>query len=70
MIANPKFEKQDRPEWSAGKADSLFPRACEGFLKRPVPVVLAVLWLAGLTLMGLSALTLYLLWLLLHAVGD
>ncbi len=34
--------------------------AYEWFLRRPVVVVLAVLWLGGLTLMGLCALALYL----------
>jgi hypothetical protein len=39
-------------------------RAYERFLELPVPVVLMVLWFAGLALLGLGALALYLAWLL------
>ena len=41
---------------------ALFGRAYEGFLELPVPVVLTVLWLAGLALMALCALAPYLVW--------
>ena len=34
-------------------------KALEAFLRLPVPVVLAVLWLAGLLLLGAGALALY-----------
>jgi len=40
-------------------------QAYSWFLNRLVPVVLAVLWLMGVTLIGLCALVLYLYWLLL-----
>jgi hypothetical protein len=41
-------------------------RAYQWFLELPVPIVLAVLWLAGVVLMGLFVLALYLVWLLLR----
>ena len=40
-------------------------RAYEGFLAAPVPVVLAVMWTAGVALIGVCGIALYLLWLLL-----
>ena len=40
-------------------------RAYEGFLAAPVPVVLAVIWIAGVALIGVCGVALYLLWLLL-----
>ena len=43
-------------------------RAYESFLELPVPVVLALLWLAGLVLLGLCAAAPYSYWLLLQAV--
>ena len=42
-------------------------RAYEGFLQLPILLVLAVMWLAGIALIGLSMLPLYLLYLLLQA---
>jgi hypothetical protein len=39
-------------------------RAYERFLELPVPVVLGLLWLAGMVLLGLSAAALYSDWLL------
>ena len=39
-------------------------RDYEGFLELPIPMVLAVVWLAGMVLMGLFVLALYLFWLL------
>jgi hypothetical protein len=44
-------------------------RAYESFLDLPVPVVLVVLWLAGVVLLSLCAAALYLYWLLLQAVA-
>jgi hypothetical protein len=41
-------------------------RAYESFLKIPTAIVLTVLWLAGIALMGLCTLALYLFWLLLQ----
>jgi hypothetical protein len=41
-------------------------RDYEGFLELPVTIVLAVLWLAGLVLIGLFVLALHLVWLLLR----
>jgi hypothetical protein len=40
----------------------------EWFLELPVAVVLMVLWLAGVGLVGLCALVLYLCWVLVRAV--
>lgn len=44
-------------------------RSYEAFLELPVPVVLVLLWLAGVVLLGLCAATLYSYWLLLQAVA-
>jgi hypothetical protein len=41
-------------------------RVYEGFLELPVTIVLALVWLAGVVLMGLFVLALYLFWLLLR----
>ena len=41
----------------------------EAFLELPVPVVLVLLWLAGVMLLGLCAAAFYLYWLLLQAVA-
>jgi hypothetical protein len=43
-------------------------RLYDSFLDLPVPVVLVLLWLAGVVLLGLCAVALYLYWLLLQAV--
>jgi hypothetical protein len=43
-------------------------RAYEWFLELPVTIVLVVLWLAGMGLVGLCALALYLCWIFLRAV--
>jgi len=43
-------------------------RACERFQELPMLFVLTVLWLGGVTLIGLCALALYLFWLLLRMV--
>ena len=43
-------------------------RLYELFLELPVPVVLVLLWLAGVVLLSLCAAVLYLYWLLLQAV--
>jgi hypothetical protein len=43
-------------------------RAYEWFLELPVMIVLVILWFAGLGLLGLCALALYLAWILLRAV--
>jgi hypothetical protein len=45
-------------------------RAYERFLELSVPVVLVVLWLAGATLVGLGAATLYAYWLLLRVAAG
>jgi hypothetical protein len=43
-------------------------RAYERFLELPVTIVLVVLWLAGMGLVVLCVLALYLCWILLRAV--
>jgi hypothetical protein len=40
------------------------------FLQLPVPIVLAVMWLAGAALIGLCGAALYYFWLLLQAVAG
>ena len=45
-------------------------RAYGWFLEQPVPVVLVLLWLAGVTLVGLGTAALYSYWLLLQAVAG
>ena len=42
----------------------------EGFLELPVPLVLGVMWLAGVALIGLCVLALLTLFWLLRAVGS
>jgi hypothetical protein len=44
-------------------------RAHEALLKLPLPVVLALVWLAGTMLLCLCATALYMCWLLLQAVA-
>jgi hypothetical protein len=44
-------------------------RAYEWFLELPVAIVFAVLWFAGLGLLGLCALALYSCWVLLRMVA-
>ena len=44
--------------------------AHEGFLELPVPVVLGAMWLAGVALMGVGVLALYLFWLTLKGVAG
>ena len=52
------------------KHEGMLQRAYEGFLELPVPVVLGAMWLGGVTLLGLCALVLYLLWMTLKAVAG
>jgi hypothetical protein len=51
------------------KQPGIIERSYESFLELPVPVVLALLWLAGVVLLGLCAGVLYSYWLLLQAVA-
>jgi hypothetical protein len=51
------------------KQPGIVERLYESFLEFPVPVVLALLWLAGVVLLGLCVAALYLYWLLLQAVA-
>jgi hypothetical protein len=44
--------------------------AYERFLELPVPLLLAVLWLAGTVLMGLCGLALYFFWLSLRPLAG
>jgi hypothetical protein len=84
MVANPNdtgrdcdmegTSKQNPPLLMEGtpKHDSPLGRAYGWFLELPVPIVLAVMWLAGVTLISVWGLALYLLlyqvWLWLEAV--
>jgi hypothetical protein len=45
-------------------------RAYKWFLELPVPLVLGVMWLAGVGLMGVGVLVLYLFWLALKGVAG
>ena len=65
-MPNRKEPKRMRPQIPNNKGFVI--RAYGWFLKLPVPVVLAVCWLAGVVLIGLCALALYVLWLLLVMV--
>ena len=54
--------KRKRQGWIA--------QAYEWFLNLPVPVILATMWLTGVALISVSALVLYLFWLLLKMVAG
>ena len=51
------------------KQRGIIERSYESFWELPVPVVLALLWLAGVVLLGLCVAALYSYWLLLQAVA-
>ena len=51
------------------KQPGVIERLYESFLEFPVPVVLALLWLAGIVLVGLCVEALYLYWLFLQALA-
>ena len=53
----------------SAKQPGFIERLYESFLEFPVPVVLALLWLAGMVLLGLCVEALYLYWLFLQAVA-
>jgi hypothetical protein len=55
---------------SCCKFKSRIQRVHEGFPELPSVLVLAVMWLAGIALIGLSMLPLYLFWLLLQMVRE
>lgn len=52
------------------KLEGQLERAYEGFLELPVPVVLAMMWIAGVALIGLCAMALLTLFWLLRVVGG
>jgi hypothetical protein len=72
MVASQKRTEHDCHMESSPKHTPLLLRVYEQFLELPVPIVLAVMWLAGVALIGLCGLALYLLLrLLLQALaGD
>ena len=83
MVANQKSTGHDyhMESWSkhnpplgmesTPKHTPLLLRVYEQFLELPVPIVLAVMWLAVAALIGLCGLALYLLlWLLLQALAG
>jgi hypothetical protein len=51
------------------KQPGIVERLYESFLEFPVPVVLALLWLAGVVVVGFCVAALYLYWLVLQAVA-
>ncbi len=55
---------------STPKHTPLLLRVYEQFLELPVLIVLAVMWLTGAALIGLSGQALYLLWLLLQPLAG
>jgi hypothetical protein len=55
---------------SAPKHDPPLARIYERFLELPVPVVLALMWLAGAALISVCGLSLYYFWLFLQAVAG
>jgi hypothetical protein len=55
---------------STSKDEPLLGRLYEWFLEGPVPIVLAVMWLAGVGLLSVCGLALYYLWLSLRAVAG
>lgn len=82
MVANRKSIKHDRHMVSTSKHqptllvqsppkhDSPLGLVYERFLELPVPVLLAVMWLAGAALIGVCGLGLYYFWLLVQAVAG
>ena len=58
----------ERP--SNGKPKGGIGRTYEWFLELPVPIVLAVMWLAGAAIIGLGGLAFYLYWLSLWSVAG
>jgi hypothetical protein len=51
------------------KQPGIIGRLYESFLEFPAPVLMALLWLAGIVLLGVGAAALYLYWLLLQTVA-
>ena len=47
-----------------------FARVWEWFWELPVPIVLAIMWLAGVALISVCVLVLYSFWLSLQAVAE
>ncbi len=74
MVANPQNTGHDCHMESTSKHNSPLGRANEWFLELPVPIVLAVVWLAGVALIGVCGLGLYLslyyVWLSLQTVAG
>jgi hypothetical protein len=70
MIDPSKPTEQDVLMGNKRKSRKRIARAYEWFLNLPVPVVLAALWLAGVALISLSILALYLFWLALKGVAG
>jgi hypothetical protein len=55
---------------SDGKPKGGIGQTYEWFLEQPVPIVLAVMWLAGAAIIGLGGLAFYSYWLLLWSVAG
>ncbi len=64
--------KHERPllRQSAPKHDPPLAWVYERFFELPVPVILAVMWLAGAALIGACVLLLYYFWLLMQALAG
>ena len=63
------MQQRAQTQLMKAKQPGIIERLYESFLEFPVPVVLALLWLAGIVLLGLCVEALYLYWLFLQAVA-
>jgi hypothetical protein len=68
MVDTAKSAEHDCLVASTSKRNSRLVQVYEWFLELPVPIVLAVMWLAGAVLISLYGLTLYFFWLLLRTL--
>jgi hypothetical protein len=62
MVDTDKNAEHDCLVANTSKPNTSLVQVYEWFLELPVPIVLAVIWLAGAALMGLCGLTLYFVW--------
>jgi hypothetical protein len=68
MVDTDKNAEHDCLVANTSKHNTPLVQVYEWFLELPVPIVLAVMWLAGAALMGLCGLTLYFFWLSLRTL--
>jgi hypothetical protein len=70
VVDDPKNTGHDCHMESKPKHNPPLTRIYERFLELPVPLVLAVIWLAGVALTSVCGLALYYFWLALQAVAG